>query len=252
METPEQLGKSYPSVIWQRFVNWIFFPILAPILVLVMRVYAGYRIKNLGKVRAQYRTFCKERGDFPLLVCPNHLTMIDSVVLEWAMANPFWFWLNFKQFPWNIPAIENFKTNIVSRTITYLGKCIPIDRKGSKEHIDLVMDQVRFLLRKGDAFLIFPEGTRSRTGFVEVDQITYGVGKIVQDLGKTAVLCVYLRGDSQKTYSNFPAKKEQFYIDMELIWPTSEAKGIRGQKEISLQVGNKLKELENKYLEIEK
>lgn len=244
-ETEQQ--KYYFSVIWQRIVNWFFFPVLSLALILTMRVYAGYRIRDLKSIRKKYKEITRERGDYPLLICPNHLTMIDSVVLEWALAGPFWFWFHFKQFPWNIPAVENFKTNYISRLITYLGKCIPINRKGGKAHIDEIMNKVKFLLIRGDAFLIFPEGTRSRSGRIDLEEMTYGVGKLIQEIGKVGVLCVYLRGDGQEKYSNFPKKGERFYIEMELIWPQTELKGMRGQKDLSLQVGSCLKKFEEEY-----
>ncbi len=247
----EKAGRSeevyFFSLIWQRFVNWLFFPILSVSLILVMKYYAGYKIKQRKEIRKKFRAAARERGNYPLLICPNHLTMIDSVILEWAFAGPLWYWFHFRQFPWNIPAVENFKTNYLSRTITYLGKCIPIDRKGGKEHTDLVMKKVEFLLKRGDAFLIFPEGTRSRSGRFQVEEIAYGVGKLIQEIGTVAVLCVYLRGDSQITYSDFPAKGESFYVDMELIWPRTDKTGIRGQRDLSLQIGETIKKLENKY-----
>lgn len=242
--------KLAPSVRLQRFLDWLFFPIQASLLILVFKYYARFRIYNHDKIRKQYKEICKERGEYPLLICPNHLTMIDSIIIEWALGGILWYWFNFKNFAWNIPAKENFKTNIYSRVITYLGKCIPIERKGTKEHIEYVMNQVQANLERGEAFLIFPEGTRSRTGKVEVEDITYGVGKIVQELGKVAVLCVYLRGDKQVTYSNFPEKDQSFYLKMELIWPTTKYDGVRGQKDLSLQIGKKLKELENEYFDL--
>lgn len=235
------------SVLWQRFIDWIFFPLLSFILILVMKFYAGYKVKDLSKVRKKYKEICKIRGNRPLLICPNHLTMIDSVVLEWAFGSPLWYWLHFRNFPWNIPAVENFKTNYTSRTITYLGKCIPIDRKGGKEHTEYIMSQVEFLLKRGDAFLIFPEGTRSRSGKFELENITYGVGKLIQNLPGIYVLCVYLRGKGQKTYSNFPAKNEEFYIDMCLIEPKTNLIGMRGQRDLALQVGKEIHRMEMEY-----
>jgi len=232
----------------QRFLGWLFFPLLSSLLIVVMKYYARYHIYNIEEVREKYREICSLRKNSPLLICPNHLTMIDSVIIEWALGGPLWYWLNFKHFAWNIPAVENFKTNLISRIITYLGKCIPIDRRGSKEHIELVMSKVKFLLSEGDAFLIFPEGTRSRTGRFELENITYGIGKIIQELENVHILCIYLRGDNQITYSNFPQKKEKFRIDMELIVPKTQYTGIRGQKDLALQVGKVLKKLEDEYM----
>ncbi|WCL50184.1 lysophospholipid acyltransferase family protein [Leptospira sp. GIMC2001] len=248
-DSTSKIEKYHFSVMWQRTMDWIFFPFLAIILSMILKYFMGYKIHNLKEVRTKYRTICKQRGNSPLLICPNHLTMIDSIILEWALASPIWLWFNFRDFPWNIPAIENFKTNTVLKILTYLGKCIPIDRKGGKQHTDAVLQKVKFLLKQGDAFLIFPEGTRSRSARFELDQLAYGVGQIVQDLKKCYVLCVYIRGDSQSSFSRYPIKNETMFIEMKMIKPTSDLQGLRAQKDITLQIGQEIHKLETEYFQ---
>ena len=43
----------------------------------------GWRIENAAEARAEFRRLRREGG--PLLVCANHLTMIDSALIAWAL-----------------------------------------------------------------------------------------------------------------------------------------------------------------------
>lgn len=229
----------------QKFADHLIFLFLGRLMFLVLRFVRGYKIKNIKEVREKYKKIISIGQ--PILICPNHLTMIDSLILHLAFGSITWYFFHFNFFSWNLPAIENFKSKLIPRVITYLGKCIPIDRKGTQEHIELVLEQVRYLLRKKEVFLVFPEGGRSRSGRIELENTTYGIGKIIQDVENLKVLCVYMRGDNQLTYSYQPKNGDEFYIDMELITPQSDKKGLRATRDNSLQVMTKLKEMEDLY-----
>lgn len=64
------------------------------------------------------------------------------------------------------------------RLVTYLNKCLPIEREGDSKHKELIMAKIKYLLNKNELFILFPEGTRSRTGRIAIDDATYGVGSI--------------------------------------------------------------------------
>ncbi|MDH5716045.1 MAG: 1-acyl-sn-glycerol-3-phosphate acyltransferase [Spirochaetia bacterium] len=234
----------------QRFLGRIIFYPLALIVTFVLRVIFRYKIKNTRKIRKKYRQLVKENS--PLLLCSNHLTLIDSLIIHLGMARMSWYFLNYKHFNWNTPAVENFTKKLYWRFLLYFGKCIPIDRFGSPEHHDMVLDKIKYLLRDGEICTIFPEGGRSRSALIDIENTTYGIGRIVQDVENCKVLCVYLRGEGQDKYSDYPENGEKFYIDMEVIKPESMNTGMRQARDISLQVMYKLKEMEDKYFQIEK
>lgn len=235
----------YSSLRIQKFLGWLAFPILSPLIILILRWIRKYDVKNLDEIRKSFKKIVSENR--PILICPNHLTMVDSVIIQYALVSMWGYLCNYRLFAWNIPAKENFSSSLALRVITYLSKCIPIDRNGDESHIQSVLDKADSLLKSKEPFLIFPEGKRSRTGKIEIEEVTYGVGKILQNIPDAIVLCVYLRGSKQKTYSTVPQKNDQFYMKLSTIYPKTEAKGFRGQRELSLQIIRELKAMEENY-----
>jgi 1-acyl-sn-glycerol-3-phosphate acyltransferase len=209
-----------------------------------------YKIANLASLREQYKAYMS-KNDF-VLICPNHLTMYDSVILAFAFGSPMYFLCSYRKLPWNLPAYENFSSSLILRVITFLGKCIQINRSGSRTHIEHVLHRAAFALYKKNPVLIFPEGERSRSSRVDLDNIKYGTGRLMELHRErtginTAVLCVYMRGQSQFVYSNTPRTGETFTVDMEIITPVTQQRGLRAHRELSLQIGHTLVQLEKKY-----
>ncbi|MCB0330242.1 MAG: 1-acyl-sn-glycerol-3-phosphate acyltransferase [Bdellovibrionales bacterium] len=231
----------------QRWFGWLALLPLGFGIVLYMRYVHRLRIRHHRKVRRRFYELTKHSKRF--MICANHLTMVDSVILLWAFRSIPQYCLDYRLFSWNIPAFENFSDRFSWRIITFLTKCIPIERKGTKSHIDSVLHKLTRLLNDGDVCTIFPEGTRSRTGRVELSNATYGVGSVLNNVKDCDVLCVYLRGDSQESYSNFPSKGESFNIEIELITPKSDNVGLRAVRDISMQILEKIKEMEERYFE---
>jgi len=230
----------------QRIVGWIFLLPLGVAIIGLLRWKARYRIKNLGDVRKQFKAAASQCS--PLIICPNHLTLIDSVLLHWALAPLSWYIFHYRHFSWNLPAKENVEKKLSWRIITFVTKCMSIDRLAGTDNAKEMLDNVRNCLRRGDLVTIFPEGTRSRSGNVEIENVTYGVGKIIQSLPECRVLCVYLRGEGQGAHSDYPRRGERFDLQLELIQPRTASQGLRAVKEISHQVINKLKSMEELYL----
>ncbi len=229
----------------QRFLGWMLLIPLGFLIVFLLRVRFGLKVKNHREIRRQFKEIVKQKR--PILICPNHLTMVDSVVVLWALASIPYYLLHYRLFCWNIPAIENYADKPTWRIITYLSKCIPIDRAGSAEHIDSILDKIASLLVGGDLCMVFPEGTRSRTGRINSETAAYGIGKIIRKVPNCAVLCIYARGEKQETYSIFPHPRDTIHIEMELITPSSNAKGLRAIRDYSVQTIGKLKELEDRF-----
>jgi hypothetical protein len=75
--------------------------LMAPFVYLCVRL-CGYGIRDLKKIRRECaRLFENHRG--PWIICPNHLTNIDSVILAYALAPMYAYMLNFRLLPWNLP-----------------------------------------------------------------------------------------------------------------------------------------------------
>ena len=72
----------------QRAVSWLLSPLWMGATVAILRLGGRYRIEGLRAVRREYRRL---RAQTPgaLLVCPNHLTLIDSALVAWALGSPF-------------------------------------------------------------------------------------------------------------------------------------------------------------------
>lgn len=234
----------------QEFLARLSLPLLYPVYVLLLRYVLAYRIPGLGELRRRIRkTLGRDRR--PLLICPNHLTMIDSIILMWALT-PWWHaFRDARFFPWNTPEKTNYSHIPALRFVTYLGKCIAVVRQAPKARTKIFLSKLRALLVRGQSLMIFPEGTRSRDGRVDTRNFAYGVGKILTDLKQVGaqprVLCLYLRGLRQNTYSTIPRKGETFYLDFRLMEPETEHRGLRAQREISRQIVQTLAEMESRF-----
>jgi 1-acyl-sn-glycerol-3-phosphate acyltransferase len=208
----------------------------------------GWRIEGTREARERVRKL--RRGSAGgLLVCANHLTMLDSAVIAWALAPAWWYVLHYGSVPWNTPERENFARTWPMRALVWVVKCIPVRRGGDRREVGRVLARFTWLLSRGETGLMFPEGGRSRTGRVDATASTYGVGRIVRALPGTRVLCVYLRGERQETWSDLPARGERFRVRVCELEPKSERSGLRGSLEVSRQVLAKLAEMEREHFD---
>ena len=107
----------------------------------------------------------------------------------------------------------------------YLGKCVYVERQGNASSKALTINKLSYLLDLGQTVCIFPEGGRSRTGSIDRDGATYGIGQLIDENPDAIVCCLYLRGLQQDTFSNFPQIGDEFHIDLETIVPKSAHKG---------------------------
>ena len=228
------------------FGHLIMLPMCGFIWILI-RYWGRYRIEGLKELRRQYKVIVK--NNYPLIICANHLTFIDSMLIIWALGSNWWYFWNYRYFSWNLPAGEVFKKKFYFRYVFYWGKCIFIHRDGSKEHKDEVISMAHDLVKQGQVLTVFPEGRRSRTGRFEVDHITLGVGKIIQTLGECYVLCLYLRGDKQAGHSNYPPRGSVFRPLIKLIKVKADENNRRAYVEISNEISKNIQELENHYFQ---
>lgn len=230
----------------QRWTGRILAPIWIPAAAALLRFGLGYRIRGLEEARLEYRRATRKM-DGGLLLCANHLTMIDSALIAWGLGSPVWYLRHYRRLPWNLPERRNFSSNLPTRLGAWLVKCIPVVRGGDRRQVSDVLARVRHLLRHGETVLVFPEGGRSRSGRVEPEATTYGVGRILAAVPDCNVGCVYLRGDRQETWSTLPRRGDAFSLTFELFRPDSPHTGLRRARDVSRKIAGKLAEMERRY-----
>ena len=232
----------------QRWVSRALSPLWIPIFVTLMALAFRWRVEGARELRRTYREI-RERSSAPLLICANHLTMLDSFVIGWALGGSWFYLTHFSSLPWNTPERVHFASTWWKRALTYLLKCVPITRGSDRKEVARVLEQVQHLLASGEVVMVFPEGQRSRSARVEVESAAYGVGRIVSSVPGCRVLCVYLRGDGQREMTDAPARGEVFRGRTALIEPKSDATGLRGSLDIARQIVGKLAELERSHFD---
>lgn len=229
----------------QKRVGRLAFPAFASAAIFYMRVVRGNRVKNIREVRRRFREVARQKR--PILICANHLTMVDSFFVAWALCSPLDYLRDYRLFAWNVPATENFQRGVLLRLMSYLGKTVPIDRAGTATHHRSVLGKLAYLMRQGDLVTIFPEAGRSRSGRVETEHVRYGVGRLLKDVPGALVVCVYQRGDRQSTWGFQPARGDEIYVDFEVCEPKTELGGLRATRDLSRQVIERIKQMEDRY-----
>lgn len=247
MEQGALPGRERARLLLQREIGRALGIVWVPIVVGWMRFGFRWRIVEAAAVRRQYQRIRAE-SDAPLVVCANHLTMLDSAVVAWALGSPGWYLRHFSSLPWNVPEWRNFGSSLVRRILVYLMRCIPITRGSNRAEVAAVLERVRHVLLLGDVVLIFPEGGRARSGRVEVENAAHGVGRIVGSVPGCRVLCLYVRGESQREMSDVPARGEIFHVKASLLEPRSSKRGVRASLEISRQIVEELSALEKQVV----
>lgn len=90
----------------------------------------------------------------PAILCPNHISFLDSAFLMMCVPRRI-------SFVGKAEYMDDWKTKYL---FPALGM-IPIDRSGG-DASKAALDAARSVLERGELFGIFPEGTRSRDGFL--------------------------------------------------------------------------------------
>lgn len=220
-------------------------PLTLPAAWVFVRWGLGLRLSGKAEARRVYRKLTGERG--PLLVCANHLTLFDSALVASALGSPGWFLRHFRALPWNVPEERNFASTRLRRALAYVYKCVPVRRGGDRAGVAGTLERFIHLLARGEAGLLFPEGGRSRSGRVELESAAYGVGRIVKALPGCRVLCVYVRGEHQRSWSSVPERGERLHVRVDTLEPKSDHAGLRGSRDIARQINARLIEMEQAH-----
>ena len=202
------------ELFFQKIICFCVLSFIYPIFWVWLFIIKQYHITQLQEIRDEFKKITCKVARSPLIICPNHLTYIDSMLLLLSFDSLWHYMFRFYTFAWNFPKTEHVKNNLLYKVICYLGKCILLDVNVSTEQS---MKKAVYLLMQGEYLMLFPEGHRSTNGLVDTQNFAYGVGKLVNEVPHTKILCVYLRGSSQKKGSNFPNRGDQFYCKLKLI-----------------------------------
>jgi 1-acyl-sn-glycerol-3-phosphate acyltransferase len=125
-------------------------------------------------------------ADRSLLLCSNHQSMIDSFLIG-AIAFFPRVLIRPDLLPYHPAALENFFKGRIIRWMSRKWRCIAV-RRG--EHDMFALSQMIKSLKNG-TMILFPEGTRSRTGRVGSGRV--GVGKLIYD-SRPLVIPVAIQG----------------------------------------------------------
>ena len=248
MGAPELPRRARLALGVQRALGFALSPLSTLAVALLLRAWLGLRFEGRDALRRAYRQ-ARRASRAPLLICGNHLTMIDSALIAYALGSPLWYVTHYATLPWNVPDRGNFASTPLQRALVYVYKCLPIARGGPREQVASALARFIHLLRRGDVGLIFPEGGRSRSGRVEVANAAYGVGRIVKSVPGCRVLCIYLRGDAQHGYSDLPARGDTVRARIAWLEPKSHQSGLRGSLDISRQILGRIAELEREHFD---
>lgn len=145
--------------------------------------------------RAAFRWYCRlhvtgrdRLPPLPYIVCSNHSSHMDAIVLMAATGRPF------AQFGLLAATDYFFSNALVHRAFSSLVKLIPIDRERGSAGLPRTIGLCREFLAPGErGLVIFPEGTRSRTG--QIGRFKRGVALIASELA-LPIVPAYIEGSS--------------------------------------------------------
>ena len=83
---PQLPFRTRAALTLQREVGRFSSIVWIPPIVFTLRVLMRYRIKNAAELRKRYRASMMKESEGPVLICANHLTMVDSAILAWALG----------------------------------------------------------------------------------------------------------------------------------------------------------------------
>ncbi len=112
----------------------------------------GPLMRRMWRIDRQGFDRLPEEG--PAILCPNHISFLDSAFLMAMLPRNI-------SFVGKAEYMDSWKTKFLFPAMGM----IPIDRSGG-DKAQAALDAAEAVLRRGELFGIFPEGTRSRDGYL--------------------------------------------------------------------------------------
>lgn len=161
-----------------------------------------------GFARLVFRFYCpldvSGRGnlpDGPFILCSNHASHMDSIVLMAASSQ------GFDQFGLLAASDYFFRSPLIYRWFSSMVNLIPIGRVRGAESFHRTLTLCReFVGSEGRNLILFPEGTRSRNG--SIGPFKPGIGILSNRLG-IPIVPAYIHGTREAMPKGrlFPARR---------------------------------------------
>lgn len=166
----------------QIAVSWAFFRLFAPLELLILRCAVKLRVHGKHNLQGLNKT--------PVLLVANHISLLDAWVVTAALAHK-WIW-HIRWIPWTLAAKELYCSTWWKRAIFYIHRAVVVERYGDSETKKHALNNGKQLLERGQRFLVFPEGTRSRNG--SLSKLKLGAALTADQVEGCVILPVYLKG----------------------------------------------------------
>jgi 1-acyl-sn-glycerol-3-phosphate acyltransferase len=224
------------AVSLERQARWsaLISPLYSLFVWTALRFVFGVRLEGLAEFRRDLgRRLAEHRG--PVIWTSNHLTHLDPWIIGWVLF-PFskvaGSWLGGKadrSLPWFIgeeaihrPEGRSWPQRLLGWA-TYLGRALYVRRSGDDEAAAAsrrtLPARASWALRRSGWLGFFPEGRRSRSGWFDPGSPKPLIGELAQAAPGSAILCLYLRGERQRTWTAFPRRSETFRLRHDWIEP---------------------------------
>jgi 1-acyl-sn-glycerol-3-phosphate acyltransferase len=140
----------------------------------------------------------------PVILAANHRSFLDPFVIATMSRRPLYY----------VAKKELFAHPLMARLLTALG-AFPIDRGNADQD---AMSTAREILARGDAVLIFPEGTRIRPGTLGAPR--RGVGRLALESGAPVVPVAVIGTEAVRNGWRFRPHKVRIRAGAPLTFPT--------------------------------
>jgi 1-acyl-sn-glycerol-3-phosphate acyltransferase len=179
-----------------RGVNPVLYWTLRAILVPLFLIY--FRMQRIGTEHLP------RRG--PLLLASNHRSFLDPFVIGTLVRRPVYY----------MAKRELFENRLVAWLLNGLG-AFPVDRGAGDSE---AMDTARAILARGDCVVLFPEGTRVRSG--PLGDPRRGVGRLALQTGAPVVPIAVIGTEDVRRGWRIRPRRVRIRVGPPLLFPTVE------------------------------